>query len=124
MSVRIAKFIADSGAASRRAAENLIASGAVAVNGNVIDSPVCFINPETDIITINGDVVTPRAVSELYAFYKPLNTMTTTSDPNGRRTIYDCMSKEYRHLKYVGRLDYRTTGLLLMTNDGELWPKL
>ena len=124
MSVRIAKFIADSGAASRRAAENLIASGAVAVNGNVIDSPVCFINPETDIITINGDVVAPRAASELYAFYKPLNTMTTTSDPNGRRTIYDCLGKEYWHLKYVGRLDYRTTGLLLMTNDGELARKL
>lgn len=124
MTVRIAKFIADSGAASRRAAEELIAAGAVAVNGNVIDSPVFFIDPATDTVTINGAPVTPRRESELYAFYKPLNTMTTRSDPNGRRTIYDCLPPEYQHLKYVGRLDYRTTGLLLMTNDGELARKL
>lgn len=124
MSVRVAKFIADSGAASRRAAEGLIAAGAVAVNGVVIDSPVFFVNPDADTVTINGAPVTQRSESELYAFYKPLNTMTTTSDPNGRRTIYDCLPPEYRHLKYVGRLDYRTTGLLLLTNDGELARKI
>lgn len=123
-SVRIAKFIADSGAASRRAAEDLITAGAVAVNGNVIDSPVFFIDPATDTVTINGAPVAPRSDSELYAFYKPLNTMTTRSDPNGRRTIYDCLPPEYQHLKYVGRLDYRTTGLLLLTNDGELARRL
>ncbi len=124
MKVRIAKFIADAGAASRRAAENLIADGAVAVGGVVIDSPVFFIDPESDIVTINGQPIRPRATTELYAFHKPLNTMTTMSDPNGRKTIYDCLPEKYRGLKYVGRLDYKTTGLLLLTNDGELARKL
>ncbi len=122
--VRIAKFIADSGAASRRGAENLIASGAVAVNGVVIDSPVCFITPDTDIVTIAGRPVIGRAATKLYAFHKPLNTMTTVRDPNGRRTIYDCLPEKYKSLKYVGRLDYKTTGLLLLTNDGDLARRL
>ena len=60
----------------------------------------------------------------LYMFHKPLNTMTTTHDPMGRKTIYDVLDSKYRNLKYVGRLDYRTTGLLLLTNDGDFARKL
>ena len=122
--VRIAKFIADTGAASRRGAEALITSGSVAVNGTVVVSPVFFVNPDTDVVTVDGRIVRPRAKTELYAFHKPLNTMTTTRDPNGRRTIYDCLPEKYKSLKYVGRLDYKTTGLLLMTNDGDLARRL
>lgn len=123
MKLRIAKFIADSGAASRRGAEELIAAGVVAVNGEKIVSPVFFVD-ENDKITINGAPITARQDTKLYAFHKPINTMTTVRDPGGRKTIYDCMPDEYKNLKYVGRLDFKTTGLLLMTNDGELARKL
>lgn len=123
MTVRIAKFIADTGTASRRAAEDLIASRRVTVNGTVIDSPVFFVS-DGDTVAIDGVPVQARAQTELYAFHKPLNTMTTARDPRGRKTIYDVLPDEYKNLKYVGRLDYKTTGLLLMTNDGALARKL
>lgn len=123
MTERIAKFIASSGVASRRGAEDLIEQGAVAVNGTIIDTPATLVDDD-DVVTVNGRDVTRPAELELYAFNKPMNTMTTRDDPLGRKTIYDCLPDEYKHLKYVGRLDYRTTGLLLMTNDGELARKL
>lgn len=124
MTLRIAKFIADTGAASRRDAEQMIADGRVALNGTVVTTPVCFINPDTDTITIDGAQLQPRGAAHLYAFHKPINTMTTVRDPAGRKTIYDCLAPEYKNLKYVGRLDYKTTGLLLLTDDGELARKL
>ena len=123
MTVRIGKFIAERGIASRRGAEELIAAGRVTVNGKYVDSPVFFVE-DTDIVCIDDKQISRRTETELYAFHKPLNTMTTTNDPRGRRTIYNCLPQEYRHLKYIGRLDYKTTGLLLLTNDGELARKL
>lgn len=123
MKTRIAKFIADAGISSRRDAERLIQSGAVSVNGSVIDTPVFFVD-DGDRVVVNGVPVEVRSETELYVFNKTMNTMTTADDPLGRKTIYDVLPPEYRHLKYVGRLDYRTTGLLLMTNDGELARKL
>ena len=123
MKTRIAKFIADSGVASRRVAEDMIASGRVTVNGVVIDTPVTFVDDD-DKIAVDGVRVHARDETELYAFHKPINTMTTTHDPAGRKTIYDCLPPEYKKLKYVGRLDYKTTGLLLLTNDGALARKL
>lgn len=123
MSVRIAKFIADSGVASRRGAEEFILSGRVCVNGKKIMTPVFFVE-EDDVVEIDGRQVGARKETELYVFHKPLNTMTTARDPNGRKTIYDCLPDEYKNLKYVGRLDYKTTGLLLLTNDGDLARKL
>jgi len=123
MGIRIAKFIADSGVASRRAAEDMIADGRVTVNDNIVFSPVFFVG-ENDVVKIDDVVVVPKTETELYAFHKPLNTMTTVCDPQGRRTIYDVLPKEYKNLKYVGRLDYKTTGLLLLTNDGDLARKL
>lgn len=123
MSVRIAKFLSDCGVSSRRGAEKLIADGVVAINGKIIDSPVNFVD-ENDSVTVNGKKIDIQKNIELYAFYKPVNTMTTSSDPLGRKTIYDVLPKQYHHLKYVGRLDYKTTGLLLLTNDGELSRRL
>lgn len=123
MGVRIAKFIADSGVASRRGAEELIASGRVRINGTVINSPVNFVD-ENDTVEIDEKKISARANTELYMFHKPINTMTTLRDTNGRKTIYDCLDDEYKNLKYVGRLDYKTTGLLLLTNDGELARRL
>ena len=123
MKIRIAKFIADSGFASRRVAEDLIAQGVVSVNGQIISSPVVFVD-DNDVVSIQGKEIKKRTDTELYMFHKPINTMTTTHDPNGRKTIYDVLPDEYKNLKYVGRLDYKTTGLLLMTNDGLLARKL
>lgn len=123
MTVRIAKFLSDNGIASRRGAEKLISDGLVAINGKIIDTPVNFVN-ENDVVTVNGKKVDNKTETELYAFYKPINTMTTSADPNGRKTIYDVLPKKYHHLKYVGRLDFKTTGLLLLTNDGELARRL
>ena len=123
MKVRIAKFIADSGMTSRRGAEKLIEQGLVAVNGEIIKTPVHFID-ENDTITIDGKKVEKREKTRLFAFHKPIGTMTTTRDPRGRNTIYDILPPEYKGLRYVGRLDFNTTGLLLMTNDGLLARKL
>jgi 23S rRNA pseudouridine2605 synthase len=123
MAIRIAKAIADSGTASRRGAEELISLGLVRVNGNVVDTPVFFVE-EDDVIEVNGKKIKQKNGLQLYMFHKPINTMTTTSDPQGRKTIYDCLPVEYKNLKYIGRLDFKTTGLLLLTNDGELARKL
>lgn len=120
---RIAKFIAHAGIASRRDAEQLVESGAVAVNGVTVNSPATNID-ENDVVTINGKRVTIQTEPELYIFNKPLNVMTTAHDPMHRKTIYDVLPDEYKHLRYVGRLDYKTTGLLLLTNDGDLARKL
>lgn len=123
MKTRIAKFLSDSGVASRRAAEKMIENGRVSINGNIINSPVNFVS-DSDIVTVDGKQVSDKSETELYAFYKPINTMTTTHDPLGRKTIYDVLPERYQNLKYIGRLDYKTTGLLLMTNDGELARRL
>lgn len=119
MTIRIAKFLSNASIASRREAERMIAQGRVSVNGVVIDSPATFIN-DSDVVAVNGKIVSANPEIELYMFHKPINTMTTRSDPNGRKTIYDCLDSKYHNLKYIGRLDYKTTGLLLLTNDGEL----
>ncbi len=118
MTVRIAKFLSDCGVSSRRGAEKLITDGAVSINGKKIDSPVNFVG-DNDIVAVNGRRVDVYKNTELYAFYKPINTMTTTHDPAGRKTIYDILPPQYRHLKYIGRLDFKTTGVLLLTNDGD-----
>ena len=123
MATRIAKFIADSGIASRRGAEELILAGRIAVNNAVISTPVCFVTDD-DIVTIDGKKITSRSKTNVFMFHKPLNTMTTVRDPNGRKTIYDWLPDDYKNLKYVGRLDYKTTGLLLLTNDGDLARRL
>lgn len=123
MTIRIAKFLSDNGVASRRVAEKLIADGVVAINGNIIDSPVNFVGPN-DVVTVNGKQIDTQKNTELYAFYKPINTITTAYDPHARKTIYDVLPEKYNNLRYVGRLDYKTTGLLLLTNDGELARRL
>lgn len=123
MKQRIAKFIADCGIASRRGAEDLITHGNVSVNGKNVDTPVFFVD-ENDIVLVNGKKVNKKNEIVLYAFNKPINTMTTRADPSGRQTIYDFIPKELSGLKYIGRLDYKTTGLLLLTNNGELARKM
>lgn len=128
MKTRLAKFIADSSIASRRVAEKLITDGKVFVDGARIDSPVFFLDGSEKIIvdgqTITGQQKLSANEQKLFIFHKPINTITSCSDPNGRKTIYDVLPKKYENLKYIGRLDYKTTGLLLLTNDGELARKM
>ncbi|MCL2369178.1 MAG: rRNA pseudouridine synthase [Alphaproteobacteria bacterium] len=126
MKTRLAKFIANNGVASRRDAEKLITDGKVSVNGTVVLTPVFFVD-ENDKVEINGKIITttnhgnePRII----AFHKPINCITSKSDPLGRKTIYDFLPKKFKNFKYVGRLDYKTTGLLLLTNDGALARKM
>jgi 23S rRNA pseudouridine2605 synthase len=123
MSVRLAKFIADSGVASRRGAEELIQNGAVSVNGKIIKTPVFFVE-DGDDVCVNGQKIVKSEDIKLYAFHKPIDTMTTTRDPMGRKTIYDVLDKKYKNLKYIGRLDFKTTGLLLLTNNGDFARKM
>lgn len=123
MKTRLAKFIADSGVASRREAERLIESGAVSVNGKRVDTPVFFVEP-ADRVSVSGKEIKIRTKTRVFAFNKPINSVTSMRDPEGRKTIYDFLPAEMRGLKYVGRLDYKTTGLLLLTDDGELARKL
>ncbi len=123
MNIRLAKFIADSGVASRRVAEDLIKFGRVSVDDKVIDTPVFFVNGN-EKICVDGKIIKKESGTKLYIFHKPINTVTTTRDPQNRRTIYDVLAKKYRNLKYIGRLDYKTTGLLLLTNDGDFARKM
>ena len=96
---RLAKFIAHCGIASRRDAEKLILSGAVSVNGKIINSPATDIL-DSDIVVVNGEKITPPDATKLYMFNKPLNVMTTARDPLGRKTIYDVLPPEYKNLIY------------------------
>ena len=119
MKMRIAKFISDCGVSSRRGAEDLIKSGRVSVNGNVLVTPVFFVD-DGDVVCVDGKTIERQDEIKIYMFNKPINTMTTTKDPENRKTIYDVLDKKYKNLKYIGRLDFKTTGLLLLTNDGNL----
>jgi 23S rRNA pseudouridine2605 synthase len=122
--MRISKFLSENGVASRRESETMISNGRVSVNGVVIRTPVVFIGPE-DKVQIDGKVFQKNTNNEkLYIFHKPIGCLTTKSDPLGRKTIYNILPPEYSNLKYIGRLDYNTSGLLLMTNSGDLAHKM
>lgn len=114
--MRVQRALAQAGVASRRAAERLIEEGRVRVDGQVaaLGSKV---DPERQTITLNGRRIRAQLLRWL-AFHKPLGVVTTASDEAGRRTVFDFI-KDPAGLTYVGRLDVSTTGLLLLTNDGE-----
>lgn len=115
---RLNKFIASSGLCSRRKADELIESGKVLVNGKVIKEMGFQVGPK-DKVVIDKQLIKPQR-HEYYKFYKPAGYITTSDDEKGRKTIYDILPKELHHLKPVGRLDKDSTGLLILTNDGEL----
>ena len=119
---RLNKYIASSGICSRRNADDLITAGKVAVNGKIITEFGFYIR-EKDKVTVEGKLIKPLSL-EYYRFYKPAGYITTQDDEKGRKTIYDIIPKELKHLKPVGRLDKDSTGLLILTNDGELINKM
>src|SRR5271156_1922995 len=116
---RIAKVIARAGLASRRAAEEWGAAGRVAVNGTVIDSPPLNVTVH-DRISVDGEPLPARERTRLFLYYKPRGLMTSHADPQGRPTIFERLPKDLPRLISVGRLDFTTEGLLLLTNDGAL----
>jgi len=121
---RLQKLIAQAGIASRRAAEDLIRQGRVAVNGHVITELGAKADPFHDRIVVDGKPLKPPAAPVVVLLHKPKGYVTTKSDPEGRPTVMDLLPKKYQHLHPVGRLDYDTAGALLLTNDGELTNRL
>ena len=114
--VRLQKAIADLGYCSRRKAEELITSGKVFVNGKKITELGTKVNT-SDTIRVNNELLT-RQEKEYYMLNKPREVVTTTKDDKGRKTVLDYIDTDKR-IYPVGRLDYDTTGLILLTNDGE-----
>jgi 23S rRNA pseudouridine2605 synthase len=117
--VRLQKFLSDAGVASRRAAEELVRDGHVLVNDQIVDTLPAFVDPRHDRVVVNGAPV--RAERHVYFLvHKPKGVVCTDRDPAGRMRVVDLLPPIKARLFIVGRLDASSTGLLLMTNDGEL----
>jgi pseudouridine synthase len=118
---RLARFLARAGVASRRHAEQLIAAGRVQVNGQVVTAQGTKVHPEQDRVTVDGNVIQAPTRMVYVMLHKPVGYVTTMSDPQGRPTVRDLLSPELLALRVypVGRLDIDTSGLLLLTNDGD-----
>ncbi len=122
---RLNKYLASTGAASRRGADKLIEEGKVKVNGKVVKELGTVINEKKDVVAVDDIIVKAVSNHAYILFYKPKGCITTVSDEKGRKTIYDYLQDlNIPHLIPVGRLDYDTEGMLLMTNDGDLAYKL
>lgn len=115
---RLNKYIASSGLCSRRKADELIESGVVQVNGKKV-TELGYSVQNKDKVFVNGKIIYP-VKHEYYRFYKPAGYITTSDDEKGRKTIYDLLPENLHHLKPVGRLDRESTGLIILTNDGDL----
>jgi 23S rRNA pseudouridine2605 synthase len=120
---RIAKRMARAGLCSRRDAERWIAEGRVMVNGRKLDTPACVVT-DADVILVNGKPLAGAAKTQLWLYHKPRGLMTTHRDPQGRPTVFDNLPTGLPRVISVGRLDFNSEGLLLLTNDGELARKL
>ncbi|WP_439922880.1 pseudouridine synthase [Nitrobacter sp. JJSN] len=116
---RIAKMMSRAGLASRRDAEEWVTQGRVAVNGRVINSPALDVTA-SDVITVDGQPLPERERTRLFLYHKPRGLMTTHADPEGRPTVFDNLPEGLPRLISIGRLDFNTEGLLLLTNDGGL----
>jgi 23S rRNA pseudouridine2605 synthase len=121
ITVRLQKVIADCGVTSRRKAEGYILDGRVEVNGRVITELGTKVNPHTDVIQVDGNTLELLAVDKVYiVMNKPRAYMTTLSDPEGRPTVMELIYGVKQRIFPVGRLDYLSEGLLILTNDGDL----
>ena len=121
--LRLQKFLSECGVASRRGAEELIRDGKIKVNGTIVTELGTRVDPEHDKIQVRDKIVkaVPKGVLLLY---KPRDVVSTMSDPQGRRCLADYLTKPYRSYFPVGRLDWESTGLVVLTNDGELAERL
>lgn len=123
MEVRLQKYLADAGIASRRAAEKLIEDGKVKVNGQTVTTQGIKINPSIDTVEYQGKIIKQEISYKYYMLHKPTRYVSTASDEKGRKTVLDLLPANER-LFPIGRLDYMSSGLLLLTNDGDLTYKL
>lgn len=121
LEIRLQKFIADCGVTSRRKAEHLITQGRVTVNGEVVMELGSKVDPENDVVMVDEHLADLNAVDQIYLIlHKPRGFVTTLNDPEGRETVMDLVKDVTERIYPVGRLDYLSEGLLIMTNDGEL----
>ncbi len=123
MEIRLQKFLADAGIASRRGAEKLIASGEVRVNGQVVTEMGIKIDPTQDEVMYKSKVLRKTELVEYYLLHKPIRVVSTASDEKGRTNVVDMIDCPHR-LYPVGRLDFLSSGLIILTNDGDLTYKL
>ena len=118
---RIAKLLARAGVASRREVERMIADRRVAIDGKVVETPATLLETLRGV-TVDGKPVAKPEPTRLFAFHKPTGLITAERDPRGRPTIYDALRnalpKDAPRVMPIGRLDFNTEGLLLLTNDG------
>ncbi len=121
---RLQKIISTAGVASRRKAEELITAGQVTVNGAVVTELGTKADLATDHIKVNGKLLHAPRHTLYIAMYKPISCVTTLSDPEGRPTVMDLLRGVKERVYPVGRLDYHSEGLLLLTNDGDFANKL
>ena len=117
---RLQKYLANAGVASRRHCEELILKGKVAVNGQVVTELGTKVDPVKDQVLVNGKPVSIAKTKVYILLYKPGGYVTTVKDPEGRKTVIDLLKGIRERVYPVGRLDYDTEGLLILTNDGEL----
>lgn len=117
--VRLNKFLASTGVASRRGSEDLIREGRVRVDGVVVQEQGVQINPRRSVVEVDGQRVEPTPAMWI-ALHKLPRTICTRSDPQGRPTVYDTLQSDHHSLFHVGRLDVMSEGLLLFTNDGDV----
>ena len=120
---RIAKRIARSGLCSRRDAERMIVEGRVAVDGTTLATPACLVTAASRIV-VDGKPLPDAEATRLWRYHKPRGLMTTHKDPQGRPTLFERLPPELPRVVSVGRLDFNSEGLLLLTNDGALARRL
>lgn len=118
--VRLHKYLAACGVASRRDSERLIREGRIMVNGRVVSRPGASVVPERDAVRVDGQRVHREARRVYYLLHKPPGYITTASDPEGRPTVLDLLPRIRERVFPVGRLDWSSEGLLILTNDGDL----
>jgi 23S rRNA pseudouridine2605 synthase len=117
---RLHKLIARAGLSSRRAAEEILASGRVLVNGKTVSEPGAKADPTRDRITVDGQPLHVPTTTTVVLMHKPLTVISTKKDPEGRTTVTHLLPEKLKHLHPIGRLDYDTSGLLFLTDDGSL----
>ncbi len=117
---RLQKILSRHGIASRRGSEQIILAGRVFVNGKPITELGAKADPECDRIEVDGKLLQTNAPKFVYLLLnKPIGVMSTCDDPQGRKTVLDILPSQYRHVYPVGRLDYNSSGALILTNDGD-----
>jgi 23S rRNA pseudouridine2605 synthase len=122
--IRLQKFLAAAGVASRRESERLIQGGRVEVNGRIVTLLGTRVRPENDAIRVDGQRVRAAGRRVAYLLHKPRGFITTASDPEGRPTVLDLLQGVRERVFPVGRLDWNSEGLLILTNDGSLAHRL